>query len=711
MIIPRELMVKSYATWDSARVRLDTPGITFVRGNNLDDLHNPNATGKSSLFNAGRAMVWGQHQLSPKKNSVGKIVEAATIIQEKFTIDDREVVAKMKGNRLNVTVDGEQVEAARKSAERERLHQMLGINQELWDATVHVNGIAANPLLRGTSASRCLFLEKAFDLDRWSQLHVKMGEIISQMKRADDELDRTKAELASLGDVVDIEKLEARREHLASTRKKVEHLLGVANNIMGRINDLGDKPESTVEELQTKIRVLEAKVANASKNAAAYALWEQAITQRKKLKAEMEKLSNSVKDVVLPSPITRDSIDDWYEKASKVVEQWSEAANNLEVVKVWYALAKTLAKEHNIQYSDIHELYALSKGWVRNWKSGQDVCAVCGSRMKRVDGSVLKRLAASLEAEFRPFNPRDMPDITAAKKQLHNLSLLRGRLKENNEIKRRLKDLREQYRTIEMPSKRPASVDVSSLAKHLDDHREQLAEAKRWQRAGRYAGMSVSDLKAKITKLKSTNEKAIEAFSQVDGTLRLAKSNQERRKELQARVSTLEQEVALRPIYKSLQMAYSPNGMRLWLLQELLESLVAGLNANSHQTRDHRVYGYRLSRNRDLALTASTNKGTFDLYMLSGAESSLFTLNLLVTLLPMLPASRRSSMLILDELDSNCSTRSKDIILDVYLPKLKKIVDTIFVITPNTSKEFSIPNCHELMVTKRNTVSSLEVLS
>ena len=166
----------------------------------------------------------------------------------------------------------------------------------------------------------------------------------------------------------------------------------------------------------------------------------------------------------------------------------------------------------------------------------------------------------------------------------------------------------------------------------------------------------------------------------------------------------------LRPVYKALQAAYSPNGMRLWLLQELLEALVAGLNAHSHPTRDHKVYGYRLSRNRDLSLTVSSARGTYDLYLLSGAESSLFTLNFLSVLLPMLPASSRCSMLVLDEIDANCSTYVRSLIADYYLPRLAKTVDSLFVITPTTPKDFCTPDCHELLVTKRDSVSTMEVV-
>jgi hypothetical protein len=150
--------------------------------------------------------------------------------------------------------------------------------------------------------------------------------------------------------------------------------------------------------------------------------------------------------------------------------------------------------------------------------------------------------------------------------------------------------------------------------------------------------------------------------------------------------------------------------MRLWLLQELLEALIAGLNANSHASRDQKSYGYRLSRNRDLALTASSIRGTYDLYLLSGAESTLFGLNFLTVLLPMLPESRRCSMLILDEAEANCSARSRGLIADVYLPRLAQIVNSVFVLTPFSDSDFYVPNSHELMVTKKGGISSLEVL-
>jgi hypothetical protein len=106
-------------------------------------------------------------------------------------------------------------------------------------------------------------------------------------------------------------------------------------------------------------------------------------------------------------------------------------------------------------------------------------------------------------------------------------------------------------------------------------------------------------------------------------------------------------------------------------------------------------------------LTASNLSGTYDIRYLSGAEASLFVLNFLLVLLPMIPANRRCSLLVLDDIDSACSKRSCDIIANDYLPRLERMVDSILVVTPNVEQDFYVSGSRELLVIKKNSVSSL----
>src|ERR1700727_2275484 len=195
MIVPEKLTVKGWAQWKEASLRLDVPGITFVRGRNLDDLGNPNKVGKSTLFNAMSATLYGEHQLAVRRRSLKALTSAETRISLKFSNDEHDVLADMRGNKRRVSVDGSLVKAHKSAGEQEELIAQYGVSSDLHYATRHINGIASNPLIRGSSSARCQFLERAFDLDRWGKYHAKVGDVMSSMRRADDELERVKEEL------------------------------------------------------------------------------------------------------------------------------------------------------------------------------------------------------------------------------------------------------------------------------------------------------------------------------------------------------------------------------------------------------------------------------------------------------------------------------------------------------------------------------------
>jgi len=146
-------------------------------------------------------------------------------------------------------------------------------------------------------------------------------------------------------------------------------------------------------------------------------------------------------------------------------------------------------------------------------------------------------------------------------------------------------------------------------------------------------------------------------------------------------------------------------------LQELLETIIAGMNDGAHSSRDRKEFGYRLSRNSELTFTAANSKGTFDIRMLSGAESGFFVLNFLSVLLPMLPARKRCNTLILDEVDGQMGIQSKKIFASEYLPRLAQTVPSIFVATPSSKQEFKAQGSHEILICKEGGSSRVEIES
>jgi DNA repair exonuclease SbcCD ATPase subunit len=708
MLIPRKLHLQKWATWDNVDVPLDTSGITYIRGRNNDDnVKNSNASGKSSLLNSIYALLFGQHQLAARKNSLGKIVDDSTVIDLIQNIDDHKIRAKLAHSKLRVSIDGKAVVAHKKSDERVELLSYINIPIEMWSSTVHVNGIAGNPLLRGTSATRCQFLEHAFNLDRWTPLSVKVGDILAQMKRTDEELERLKTEYNTL-QLLDKDQFAALKEKQNMYQQKLlklQRFVANVNRVLGILSSLPKKPDENIEQLQNKILKLEKMQKLYLQHHLENIQYNKNCKEKKKYKLQLQKLQRQLS--FLGKIIVEDNLERKLVKLEQELVKYKEQEGEIYFVKQWEKLAKLVAASHKISYDSLEQLHILSQSWVKNWKTGQVLCPVCGSKLKaKVDGKQLQQLQELLPKFDQPFETNNFPNLDILRKRIAILETKKATKNKQEKLQRQFEEARRNYQRINI-LERPRNIIFEK--DKLQQLQEDFQAAKQWERAAKYSHLDSKRLQSKLLHTEQLQETLTSKLANCKSTLLKVEEDFIKAKKLQKKITILKGEIELRSIYKALKSAYSPNGMRLWLLTELLETLISGLNNNSYSTRDHKTYGYRLSRSRDLSLTASNSRGTFDLFMLSGAESSLFTLNLLTVLLPMLPASSRCNMLILDEIDSNCSSYVKGLIADVYLPQLAEIVGSLFVLTPSTQREFYTVEANEWLVVKQNGISKLEM--
>lgn len=96
-----------------------------------------------------------------------------------------------------------------------------------------------------------------------------------------------------------------------------------------------------------------------------------------------------------------------------------------------------------------------------------------------------------------------------------------------------------------------------------------------------------------------------------------------------------------------------------------------------------------------------------DVRSLSGAESNCFVLLMVLALLALTPDSRRANFLLLDEPTSHMDQVSRQIFNERYLPVVREIVPSVFVITPHADDVS--PNSAQWVVQKKNGESQLLV--
>jgi hypothetical protein len=377
------------------------------------------------------------------------------------------------------------------------------------------------------------------------------------------------------------------------------------------------------------------------------------------------------------------------------------AARYASVVDRWRAIASSIADKHGIRFKSDGALRSMSLAWVSSLRDGDARCPVCGSAFKsRVDRKILNVLS-QLTNEL----PDDLSVEAAEPPDLRRLKLLESKIHVAGDYVT-AKQALAKLSNVDVPPKCEHDPTLTlTLARKLSSANELLARAKSW------VGVDDVDLDRVSRKVESINKRItiIDArLSEIKTVVAEATAAANARQSLESRIATLNAEVELHPVYKALQSAYSTTGMRMWLLSEMVEAIVASLNESVASSRDRVHYGYKLSRNRDLALTASNLKGTFDVRLLSGGESGVFCINLITALLPLLPDHKRCSMLVLDEVDANASRATRQMLASEHLPRLAEIVPSLFVVTPYDRPDFRIDGANELLVVKKSGISAFQ---
>lgn len=701
-----KLRVRRWAQWADGSVDLGFKGTTFVRGINYDKGGNPNGAGKSTIFYGLHPILFGDHLLSVRKNSLKSVSNDTTRIDLEGYREKKAFELHLKGTTLDVSIDGRKRDVREKGVARKLVERdIVRMSPELWSSMVHCVGVAGNPLIRGTSAQRCQFIEKAFDLDRWAAKYAKVGDVLSTMRRAASDLEDARKELESLPDPKTSTDIEEELAGMRERRDKYKKRIAAIRRDLSKFGNLPDRPERRPAFYDKKIAQIELDLSRLSSLADDYAAWSSASKRRAEVEDERRNLVSRVKKLQEELPVNFDVRE--LSSKENVLQTKLDAAEtyeeNADTIKRWKKLASAIAQRHGIEYRNLDELRSLSRSWCSALKAGGSRCPVCGSKFrKEVDAEDIKRLSVLVQELPAALTAPGDPSVDELKRRLVRVRRHVELSTKVAEMKRRLKSLPD----IEVPDEVEYDREAAStLARKLAAAKELARRARAWENVPEE--FDAEDASRELAK----TEERLDSLSDkiVHLELEAARADEQRtaRSRAKKRVESLAEEVALHPVYRGLQAAYSPSGMRLWLLSEMLEAIVSSLNSTIESTRERVSYGYRLMRNRDLSLTASNLSGTFDVRMLSGGEAGVFVINLAMAMLPLLPDQKRVSTLILDEVDANASTQTRRIISNEFLPKLKQIVPSLWVVTPTSPQEFRMSGARELMVEKRNAVSRL----
>lgn len=374
-------------------------------------------------------------------------------------------------------------------------------------------------------------------------------------------------------------------------------------------------------------------------------------------------------------------------------------------------------------------------------------CPTCGSVLD-VDG--ISKMVASAKKKLSKYNKyKQLEALTKQRSTLSSvaafdetkledvvstiskLSKQLSRIEEERDLASTYENLRAQLKDSKLPEK-PESERPKYQRDELDDYIQLCSDILEALSAKTILLRTHQDLKdlrtvSLVERALAEVDAQIESFTDSDNMLRTTLSNlgssissyehyrnthklySTELSEVASRIQELSPQLADKKILEVLVKAYGPKGLRSTAVDTVCQLLQANLNHYRDLIFAEPFTFSVKSDESGVSVLVDRNNGkpdsVSDVRNLSGAESNSFQLLCMASLLPLLPSRLRVNFVILDEPTSHMCPASRAIFNERFLPFLREVVPSIFVISPHSDDV--CPNSRQLTVCKQNGLSKI----
>lgn len=226
----------------------------------------------------------------------------------------------------------------------------------------------------------------------------------------------------------------------------------------------------------------------------------------------------------------------------------------------------------------------------------------------------------------------------------------------------------------------------------------------------------ISSLKTELSEVTGKMSSLAESISECSSILDEYNQSHSAKGIYEKELASVESKIeALRPAVEEKKLvtllvkAYGAKGLRTRAIQGVCKLLEQNLNCYRDLVFSEPFIFTVDSTDTGVSILVDRNNGkddsVSDVRELSGAESNSFRLLCLLALLPLIPDSRRTNFVVLDELTSHMHKSGKELFCERFIPTLRELIPHVFVIT---NDEERTPNSAEWCVVKNKGVSKLE---
>jgi DNA repair exonuclease SbcCD ATPase subunit len=670
----RQVHLTNVGLFKKAKFDFQSSSLTFVTGLNQNAGNSTNAAGKSFFFSQIYDLIYGVPILGSRRDRLtdGK-VRFSFSKESGSTTTDYLAIRTLKNRKESLQVyeriNNEWVDKGfRELVEaRKFIQSIISYTPKEFETLVYIDGRIPHALIMGDTSARKTFFTNFFRLDAQSNVRSLVN---AQLK----ELQTSKTTLT-----VHRQRYKELKERLAKPIAELDEALSITQQ---RIEIVKRKIESvrSLQELRNAYDLTQehhATVLRYCKND-----WSRFALTSRELKTSLKVNEERLEEA---------------EKSSQAVEEYRNAKRKLKEINVKLEelgeITSTVPLRLRIKKREEQQLRLeantrKTKETLDELDSTPTTCSKCGQPWPHAQSQKTEDRTRKECKEILWNNNLEVRKLST------ELSELRQKLttidKHNGRIEL-LKEQRDEYKAIKLPSSIPDENEVLVLKQRI----AKLSKAVQ-------AFSAVSGLLDKVVAYANTCEEKRQLLSGSDKlseryerlTTEYAELKYQRKEQLQVRsdleetrkaIISLKERLKDEPSLKLLAEVFGKRGgLEKAIMNSICEKLEAQVNRYAHLLfLENYRFSFQLDAQFDILVHRINGKNEVvsDVRKLSGAESRLFNLLLLVALMSFVPASRRCNTLILDEPDANMGLEVIETLMG-FLPVLNSVIPHIVFITP-----------------------------
>lgn len=687
---------------------LSHKGISVVLGQN--------GHGKSSFFANLPELFFGTPVLGVKRDraKAGKVTVKLQVGDTKYTI--KRVLSK--GEKLHVyeCKPGEKFVAKefREVAEaRAEALRILGMGEDEAYTRFYLDARKPHPLILGDTAARRKFFTNFFHLDDLSSMQKMVRGVLGEIGNARILLKELEGQVGALNVLPkeEILKLQESLEQLEGAKAKYGRLVERASRLRqlseARNSNLyrtlhkrlnGDFTTFATEYEKVRRAIASTKVQLAA--ARKYTAYKERLAEWKEEQKELADYSS-------------DKVNRKVERLQAYEAQLDATKQEIAQLKEAFTTAKERAKNNASLANDIQEDLHKAK------RATSETCPTCGGPLSEKHQRHARRHLQELKEQLQQATERERK----FGEQASRLALeLEQHLTSYEALTERVSRY-EKYRDIQTRlknSSKPAPFEGFKYSEEgTEEKLDRLQERESLFRSCEHlhksfqlaSQLSEQDLRfaEKGTgyqeKLVSVTEKIARLQLQLEEQTRM----RQQRHVLRKRAEELQEKAEQEEAYRLLEQAFSNKGIKALAIRSICERLETTVNKYA-KVLFPADFVFRFDLDTQFNITVERNFGkkrlVSDVRKLSGAESKLFSVVLLVALITFVPPRRRTNLLILDEPTGALTAESSEAFCK-FLPVLNKHIPHIVVITPRTEDVRNVEGARYFRVERNKDVATI----